>query len=385
MKKISIIIIFLILIGGGFYFSFKKEPHNNETSNLHTTDVLIEDEIREYVNTLSIDEKIGQMLFISYQKSSSINSELSNILNTVKPGGFILFNENLQEYKASYNFIENLQKNSSIPLFIGIDEEGGRVDRLSSLKKYSYEKIPPMLEIGSTNDENNAYKTGVTISKILQDFNINLDFAPVADVYSNASNTVIGNRSFGQEPYLVARMSTALAKGLSDNNIIPVYKHFPGHGNTSTDSHYNLPVVTKTKEELLKSDLIPFINAIENNAEIIMVGHLAVPEITNDFTPASLSKTIITDILKNELGYNNLIITDALNMKAITNYYSEKETYELAINAGVNMLLMPNNPLKAMELIKESINEGTISIESINNSVYKILKLKKKYNIINEF
>ena len=177
-------------------------------------------------------------------------------------------------------------------------------------------------------------------------------------------------------------MSTALAKGLSDNNIIPVYKHFPGHGNTTTDSHYELPIITKTKDELLKSDLIPFVNAIDNNAEIIMVGHLALPNITKDYTPASLSNIIITDILKNELGYQGIIITDALNMQAITKNYQEKETYELAINAGVDILLMPNNPKQAISLIKESINEGTITEENIDNSVYKILKLKKKYNIL---
>ena len=382
MKKLSILLLIVIILGSFFIYKSSSSKLANNSHLLNATDVLIEDEITEYLNTLSLDEKIGQMLFIDYRTTTTLNNDLKNLLTTTKPGGFILFTENLQDYETSKKFISDLQANSKIPLFIGIDEEGGRVDRLSKMKNYSYEPIPPMLEIGNTNDENNAYKTGVTISKILQDFNINLDFAPVTDVYSNPLNTVIGNRSFGSDPYLVARMSTALAKGLSDNNIIPVYKHFPGHGNTEIDSHYNLPVLKQTKEELLKNDLIPFINAIDNNAEMIMVGHLALPNITNDFTPASLSKVLITDILKNELGYQNLVITDALNMQAITNYYSAKEIYELAINAGVDILLMPTNPQNAIKLIKESISEGTIKEESINSSVYKILKLKSKYNIL---
>lgn len=377
IRNITIIMCFFI---SSFFLINNLNTKENEKKETYST--IQEDEIKEMLNNLTLEEKIGQMLFINYQKSDKLTNDLKYLITTIHPGGFILFKENLKDYTTAQDFINNLQNSSSIPMFIGIDEEGGRVDRLTNIKNYTYSKIPPMLEIGNTKDENNAYKTGVTISQILQDFNINLDFAPVTDVLYDPNNTVIDNRSFGDDPYLVARMSTALAKGLSDNNIIPVYKHFPGHGNTTTDSHYELPIITKTKDELLKSDLIPFVNAIDNNAEIIMVGHLALPNITKDYTPASLSNIIITDILKNELGYQGIIITDALNMQAITKNYQEKETYELAINAGVDILLMPNNPKQAISLIKESINEGTITEENIDNSVYKILKLKKKYNIL---
>ncbi len=391
MKKIYtiyfVILLFVFSLSVGFFtHSLISTPETNTTPNQETEpeeeqSVTSKDETLELLNSLSLDEKIGQMLIISYRTNDTLDSKLTNILTTVKPGGFILFKENLKDYEKAQSFIYDIKNTSTIPMFISIDEEGGRVDRFASMQNYTYTKIPPMLEIGNGNDENLAYQTGENIATILQEFNINMDFAPVADVFSNPDNTVIGNRSFGSNPYLVARMSSALAKGLSDNKIIPVYKHFPGHGNTVTDSHVDLPVVTKNKEELLKSDLIPFVNAINNNAELIMIGHLAIPNITNDFTPASLSKTLITDILKNELGYQNLVITDALNMKALTKYYSEKETYELAINAGVDILLMPNDPIKAIEDIKASINEGTISMDSINNSVLKILSLKKKYNL----
>ncbi len=392
-KKIfTIILIFSVLILSLSLFKFGyssfqvpvkpvinneniEEPKENEKNILNT-------KINDFLNNLTIDEKIGQMLTISY-RHDTYDETINDILTTVKPGGFIFFGENFTTYDKAQDFISKVKETANIPLFLSIDEEGGRVDRLKNIQGYTYDTIPPMLEIGDTNDENIAYTTGTNIAKILKDFSLNMDFAPVADVFSNPDNTVIGNRSFGSDFYLVARMSSALAKGLSDNNIIPVYKHFPGHGNTSIDSHYELPIVSKTKEELLTSDLIPFINAINNNAEVIMIGHLAIPQITNDNTPASLSKVLITDILKNELGYENLVITDALNMQALTKYYSESDIYINAINAGVDILLNPIDAKNAVKTIKDALNNNQITEDKINESVFKILKLKVKYNILN--
>ena len=171
-------------------------------------------------------------------------------------------------------------------------------------------------------------------------------------------------------------MALSFAEGQESTGIISVYKHFPGHGNTSEDSHYTLPVITKTKEELMNLELKPFIEAINNGADVIMIGHLAVPSITKDDTPASLSKEIITDLLKNELGYNGLVITDALNMDALTNEYTEEEIYVNAINAGVDILLMPDFDNEMIEIITNAIANGTIAIEEIDNSVEKILELK---------
>lgn len=269
-------------------------------------------------------------------------------------------------------------------MFISIDQEGGRVQRLKSMPGMNIINIPSMSKIGESNDENQAYNTGITIANDLKKFSINMNFAPVIDIYLNPKNTVIGDRSFGNNAKTVSKMGLSLANALKNNNIIPVYKHFPGHGNTEKDSHVEIPIITKTKEELYQDELIPFKNAISNNADIIMVGHLALPKITNDYTPASLSKQVVTDLLKNELGYKNLIITDALNMKAITNNYSEKQIYELAINAGVDILLMPNDPILAFNSIKKSLEEGTINETTITKSVEKIIALKLKYNIIDK-
>lgn len=381
MKKVIIIFTTLLLASAtivGTTLTFK--PSKKESNNIAPNEVK-KDEIDIMLENMTLEEKIGQMLIIDYQKEN-FDEELKNLLNTVKPGGFIFFSNNFKDYDQTMKLINDIKNNATIPMFLSVDQEGGRVQRLKNLKGASITTIPSMSKIGATNDTNTAYNTGVSIAKDLNKFSLNMNFAPVLDVYSNNKNKIIGDRSFGSDPYLVSKMGIALSKGLSENGIISIYKHFPGHGNTETDSHVALPIVTKTKEELLESDLIPFKEAIKNNAEIIMIGHLAVPSITNDYTPASISKEIITDFLKNELGYQNLVITDALNMKGLTSNYTKEEIIEKALTAGVDLLLMPEDPLNAIEIIKNSITSGTISEEQINNSVKKIIKLKKKYNII---
>ena len=245
--------------------------------------------------------------------------------------------------------------------------------------------IPDMNKLGEIDDLNYTYKIGKVISEELKVFGINMDFAPVIDVYSNIDNKVIGKRSFGSNPDLVSRHGIKISEAFMDNGIVPVYKHFPGHGNTSVDSHVDLPIVNKTKEELYSEDLIPFINAIKNDAKVIMVGHLAVPSISNNNEPASLSKKIITDFLKNELNYNGLVITDALNMGALTNFYDDEEICGKAVEAGVDILLMPSSSKMCLKSIKKLISDGIIEEETINKSVRKILELKydkieKDYN-----
>lgn len=384
MKKLIIIII-ILLTSTSNIFLLKPRPNPDNNQN-PTTEIPEEptpplDPLENILNNMTIDEKIGQLFIVAY-RYPNMDSNLDNILKTIKPGGFILFKENLKNYNQSMVLINSIKKTAKIPMFIATDQEGGRVQRIKDIPGISTTNIPAMAEVGATNDPNEAYKTGVTIANDLKKFSVNLDFAPVIDIYSNPLNKVIGERSFGSDAYLVSKMGLALGQGLKDNNIIPVYKHFPGHGNTETDSHYDLPIVSKTKEELMNLDLIPFMEAINNNAEIIMVGHLAVPSITNNYEPASLSKILITDFLKKELGYQNLIITDALNMKALTNTYSTEEITIKALNAGVDILLMPEDPLKSFAAIKNALNSGTISEEQINNSVRKIINLKLKYQII---
>lgn len=369
MKRLLIILCFI----GCTACAFRSTDSNNK-------DKIIEepDRILEKLNTMSLDEKIGQ-LFIIQDRKSIMDEEMKDVLHTIKPGGFIFFSENFQSLEQTEKLIGDIKGTSDIPMFLAIDQEGGRVQRLKTFKGASITRIPSMAKIGASGDENIAYDTGSTIGHELSLFGINMDFAPVLDVNTKSYNTVIGDRSFGYDPLLVSKMGIALAKGLKDNGVIPVYKHFPGHGSTKTDSHLQLPILTKTKEELMDFDIIPFKDAIKDGAAVIMIGHLAVPNITSDNVPASLSKEIINDFLKDELGFEGLVVTDALNMKAITDNYAQKDIYKMAINAGVDLLLMPKDSLEAFNMVKELVNEGAISEEQIDKSVKKILKLKSEY------
>ena len=362
---IAILIIFIIILFSGCESKTKEE-------------VNMEKRVEEKLSNMTLDEKIGQMLMIFYRKDT-VDNILRDSLKTVKPGGFILFAENFTSYDQSLEFIKEVKSSSDIPMIISVDQEGGRVQRIKELSDKEVSIIPAMNYVGKMDDTELTKDIGKVIGEELRVFGINMDFAPVMDVWENKDNTVIGKKSFGNTPEFVSKHALALGEGLKETGIIPVYKHFPGHGNTSVDSHEDLPVVTKSKEELLKDDIIPFMDAIKNGEEVIMIGHLAVPSITGDNTPASLSRKIITDLLKNELGFKGLVITDALNMGALTNNYTQDEVYIKAINAGVDILLMPNGSKDALNTIRDAVNKGMISEDTINNSVRKILTLKYKY------
>ncbi|MBR4672611.1 MAG: beta-N-acetylhexosaminidase [Bacilli bacterium] len=371
MKRNRILICLLLLL---FLVGCSSSKEKKNMDNLTGIDKKVE----EQLNKMTLDEKIGQMMIVFYH-STSMDNTLKKSLEEVQPGGFILFADNITNYENTLKFIKDVKSTAKIPMFMSIDEEGGNVQRLYYLKEDDITYIPYMQEVGNKNDLELTKNVGKVLAEELRVFGINMDFAPVIDVYSNPNNTVIGKRAFGSDKELVAKHGMALANGLEENGVIPVYKHFPGHGNTAVDSHFALPVVDKTKEELLDLDLYPFKEVIKNGAKIIMIGHLAVPSITGDNTPASLSKKLITNFLKEELGYNGLVITDALNMGALTNYYSSDEICAKAVEAGVDILLMPTASRKCLASVKSAIAKGDIDEERIDESVRKILKLKYEY------
>ena len=287
-----------------------------------------------------------------------------------------MFSDNIESYEQTTKLIEDINSTADIPMFISIDQEGGRVARIKKLSDTEVTTIPAMYKLGLTKDEELAYEVGKVVGEELRALNINMDFAPVLDIYSNPENTVIGDRAFGSTAEIVSNMALSFSQGLESTGVISVYKHFPGHGDTYEDSHNTLPIITKTKEELMELELIPFKDAIEIGADVIMVGHLAVPSITGNSMPASLSKEVITELLKKELGFNGIVITDALNMGALTEQYTEEEIYINAINAGIDILLMPEFDNQTIEIILKGVEEGTIKVEEINDSVEKILELK---------
>lgn len=372
-NKIILFLIVLLFIGTYFIFNTDNDKKMDEPTLKEDVVDPLTLRVDAKMKEMTTREKIAQMFIIQYRDSSNYQ-KLYDIFQEYKLGGFILFNENMDTYENTRGFISKLKSYSDIPLIVAMDQEGGRVQRLRYLKETNVTNIPFMYNLGKTNDEELAYSVGKVMAEELRTIGVNVVFAPDIDIFSNKKNTVIGKRSFGSDAELVSKMSVALARGLEDTGVIPTFKHYPGHGDTATDSHLDLPIIRKSYEELKNLELKTFDSAIKNNAKIIMTAHIALPYITNDNTPASLSKTLITDILKNDMNYQGLVITDALNMSALTKYYSNEDIILKAVDAGVDLLLMPNDFESAINVIEENV-----SIDRIDESVRKILTLKYQY------
>ena len=251
-----------------------KEYLTNKINGIIDTDA----QIKEIMSSMTLEEKVGQMLIVAMKKD--INSMVS-LIDKIKPGGVLFFGDDITTYEATLAKVKKIKLASDIPLIIGVDQEGGGVQRINNTNYLTTYSVPAMKYVGDKNSTTLAYETGRILAEQLRVFGMNMDFAPVADINSNPNNPVIGRRAFSSNADTVSKMSVAVANGLTDNNVIAVYKHFPGHGDTSSDSHYSLPVVNKSLSELYQTELKPFINAIQNNAEVIMVGHIALPQLTS--------------------------------------------------------------------------------------------------------
>ena len=377
MKKVVISLLVLTALAGGAMTIFVWKPWTQSETNEQIQQQNMPepevDKIQERLNAMSLDEKVSQMIIPQAPRATSLEA-VSKKLETAPYGGYILMGENYRTLKKTREFIEKMQSMAKTPLIITTDQEGGSVQRVQSITNVQATDIPFMWQVGQTGDTTKARTIGRVMAEEMRTIGINVDAAPDADVYSNPYNTVIGQRSFSSDPEVVSKMSLALANGLDENGVIATYKHFPGHGNTATDSHSALPVIESTRTELDAIDLVPFKNAIKNGAKIIMVGHIALPNVTGDNTPASLSKNLTTDLLRNELGFKGLIMTDGLNMGALTSNYEDAEIYQMAVEAGADLLVLPTDPELAVQVIKENVDE-----KRIDESVYRILSFKEKY------
>ena len=278
------------------------------------------------------------------------------------------------------NEIKAIEKD--IPLFISVDEEGGVVSRVPE----EFVKLPSSGYIGQFNDENLSYNVGKIIAKELNSLGFNMDFAPVLDIDSNPNNTVIGERAFGNNSEIVSRLGIKTMEGIKDGKIIPVVKHFPGHGDTDVDSHYGLPIVKKTLEELENLEFIPLKNAIDNGADVVMISSIILESIDNEY-PATMSKKVTTDILRDSLGFDGVIATDDMTMGAIVDNYNLADAVIMSINAGSDLVLVCHgydDIINSIVAVKDAVNSKIISEEKIDESVYRILKLKDKYNVNNK-
>lgn len=382
----SILIILVVVFGAALYSgrNIQENQVENIVEKIETPkEKTLEEKVDEEIAGMTLEEKIGQLLIISYRQKE-YTSELDNILKQVKPSGFILFSENVSTYENTTNYIKQVKSTSSIPMFISIDQEGGTVQRIKNLQDANVLAIPNMYRLGQTKNTELSKNVGGVIASEISEFGINLDFAPVLDIFSNPNNTVIGQRAFGSNASLVTEMALPFARGMESNGVIACFKHFPGHGDTNEDSHVKLPIVYKTKEQLYQRELIPFKAAVQDNASMIMVAHIALPKITGNYTPATLSKDIVGGILRDELNYKGVVITDSIEMKALTDNYTLKQICNLSINSGVDIILMPEDPLLAVANIKELVFEGSITEERIDESVKRILLLKHNKGLYEE-
>lgn len=352
-----------------------------------TEEELLEAKIDEWLTTHSLEDKVAQLFVITPEALTTngktvtaLNDSLSEGINNCSVGGFIFFSRNLKNRDQTIAMLGEIagayeQIDMPVP-FLAVDEEGGLVARIGNNPAFDVESTVPMSQIGATGDVNYAYQVGSYIGSYLFELGFNMNMAPDADVLSNPSNTVIGDRSFGSDSELVAEMVIAESQALSEQNIIFAVKHFPGHGSTEADSHNGYAYTDKTLDELYECELIPFQKAIDAGIGVIMVGHISVPNITDDDVPSSLSEYMITGILRKAMGFNGIVITDAMNMGAVTKQYSSAEAAVLAIQAGADIILMPEDFYAAYNGVIEAVNDGYITEERIEESVRRILREK---------
>ncbi|MCY8681638.1 glycoside hydrolase family 3 protein [Bacillus haynesii] len=368
-----------------------------------------EQHLKQMVSGMSLEEKIGQMLmpdFRNWKKKgessakglTEMNDEVAGIIQKYRLGGVILFAENVTGTEQTVRLTDGLQKASpDIPLFITIDQEGGIVTRLESGTN-----LPGNMAVGASSSSKNAFRSGKIIGKELVSLGINVNFSPVLDVNNNPDNPVIGVRSFSSKPELTSKLGIQMMKGLQDEQMIATAKHFPGHGDTAVDSHYGLPLVPHDEKRLRSVELAPFQKAIAAGIDMIMTAHVQFPAFDDTtykskkdgediMVPATLSKKVMTDLLRKDLGFKGVVVTDALNMNAVSDNFGQEEAVVMAVKAGVDIALMPaqvtsleteKNLARVFEALLTAVKKGEIPIEQIDQSVERILRLKINRGII---
>lgn len=343
------------------------------------------DHVQEYLDTMTLREKVLQMFLVTPEQLTGMGRVTAagettrDALIDLPVGGVIYFADNLEDRQQVTSMIENIQSFSKIGLFIAVDEEGGPVARVGNHPEMGTTAFGPMGNV-ETNEE--AYAVGNTIGREIGELGFNLDFAPVADVNTNPMNPVIGSRAFSSDPEKAAQLVAACVEGFRDSGMLCTLKHFPGHGDTISDSHYGGAETGKNLEQLQECEFLPFAAGIEAGADCVMVGHISVPEVTGDDLPATLSKSIVTDLLQEQLQFEGLIITDSMQMGAISNHFSSGDAAVLAVRAGVDIILMPYDLNAALEGILEAVEAGQIPEERIDESVYRILSAKQQIGLL---
>ena len=328
-------------------------------------------EIQAQISRMTTREKAAQLFVLALPAANK-----DAFVTEAQAGGYILFAQDITSIENTRALTAGLIAVSNIPPFIGIDEEGGVVSRLGAAGFAGYQKPASAASIGRTGDFDKAYESACIIGAALRDIGVNLDFAPVADVLTEPSNTAIGTRAYGDDAALVSGMVSAFCRGLSEYGVLSAPKHFPGHGGTTGDSHDGYVSIPYDAAHLASVEYVPFVRAIEEGASFIMAGHIAAPNADASGLPASLSPYFLTEVLRVDLGFEGIIITDAMNMGAIAANYTAAEAAVLAIQAGADMILMPEDYAAALDGLTEAVQSGAISMGRLEASVARVLRVK---------
>ena len=351
------------------------------------------DEVEARLSKMTLREKVGQMFFVRMETLDTtihwntyaelqenpileVTQTMRKVNENYPVGGLILYAWNIENETQLSKLISQIRALNGSPLLC-IDEEGGRVARIANNPNFDVKKYESMAAIGATGDPKNAYECGNTIGTYLKRYGFDIDFAPVADVNTNPENIIIGPRAFSDKPEVAAPMVTNYLQGLKDAGITGCIKHFPGHGDTKTDTHFGYASTQKTWSEMLDCEMVTFKAGIQWGCQMIMTAHIGAPKVTGSDIPSTMSPIILQNKLRGELGYKNIIITDGMEMGAITQQYSSAEAAVGSIQAGVDIVLGPKNLVEAFDAVIDAVNKGIISEERINQSVRRILKLKQ--------
>ena len=370
------------------------------SDNDDNSDVLADD-VESQLQKMTLREKVGQLFYvrpecldttIHFNRSGGIdvstdditkirlqavNATMKGVNEKYPVGGIILYAHNIENEAQLADFIPQIRALKGSPLLC-IDEEGGRVARIGNNANFAVEKFESMGAIGATGDPKNAYHCGNTIGSYLHRYGFDIDFAPVADVNTNPENVIIGARAFSDNPEVAAQMVTSYLQGLKDAGVTGCIKHFPGHGDTKADTHFGYAQSLKTWDEMMACEMTTFKAGIQWGTQLIMTAHIGTPNVTGSEIPATMSSFILQDKLRGELGYQNIIVTDAMEMGAITQQYTNAEAAVGTLQAGADIVLGPQKFVEAFDAVVKAVEDGTLTEERINQSVRRILKLKKQ-------
>ena len=410
---VAVFFIVLAVLIGGIVFAVHKfvkpgadKPEKNTesvtteaTEEPETTPVTevsdpLMDQAMQIAAGMTLEQKVAQMFMITPDALTGVDGatmagDSTKTAYTQYPvGGLIYMAKNLTGTDQTAQMLTNMKSYSQeivgIPVFLGVDEEGGTVARIASNSAFGVTDVGNMSDVGATGDSQNAYNAGSTIGTYLNTLGFNMDFAPVADVLTNPDNTVIKDRSFGSDSQLVADMVCGEMQGLNEHQILSVVKHFPGQGSSDGDTHQGSVDIDSSISKLRDLDFVPFKAGIDAGAEFVMVSHISVSRVTETKEPASMSELIMKTILREELGFSGIVITDAFDMASITDDYTPGEAALQSFMAGADIILMPNDLTQAYQAILNAVNSKKITQSRLDESVIRILTTKFKHGILTQ-